>query len=925
MLTIGSLGIAAPWMLLGLIALPVIWWLLRVTPPAPHRVVFPAIRLLFGLRQTEESSARTPWWLMALRLLIAALIVLALADPILNPGSRLRGDGPLLLVIDDDWSAAPNWQDRLVTVDDILGQAERQRRPVALLTTAPHADGTLPRITGLMPADEAKGLVDGLAPKPWRADHRAALDALVELPFPLPAEVVWLSNGIAEAGNSVTRDMGERMSIIGPLTVITDEPARRAVVLDPPAGIGATLQLQIRRPGGAASTAAVDVQVRASGDQGQLLDRIPARFEAGASEATATFDLPPETRNRIVRLEIEGERSAASVVLLDERWRRRPVGLVSGGAIESQQPLLSDVFYLDRALEPFSEVKRGTLGELLENRYAVIALADVGQVVAADRPALESWLENGGVLVRFAGPKLADTSDDLLPVRLRSGTRLLGGALTWSTPAKLGAFPEGSPFAGLPLPDEIRVLRQVLAEPDLDLSGKTWARLEDGTPLVTAARRGNGWLVLFHVTANTEWSDLPLSGLFVEMLRRMVGLSQGVAGTQSAATIPPLATLDGLGRLGTPPAGTLAATSEVFDEGRVGPSHPPGYYGTQDSRRALNLAAALGRYESLDALPGSPTRATYAASGELNLLPWLLLVATLMILIDMVASFILRGQLRLRRIGAAGLVLVALVSLATVPRDARAQTDQANDAIALSATLETRLAYVITGNAQVDGMSEAGMLGLSDVLRRRTAIEPGDPIGVDVETDELVFYPLLYWPIDPSQRDLSDAALARIDSFMKTGGTIVFDTRDQQNVELNATTFSRGPSSDGPGVRRLRELLGKLDMPPLSPVPEDHVLTKAFYLMRDFPGRYAGGVVWVENEAGAANDGVSSIIVGSNDWASAWAIDAEGRYLASPVPGGTQQREMAFRFGVNLVMYAYTGNYKADQVHVPAILERLGQ
>ncbi|NQV82063.1 MAG: DUF4159 domain-containing protein, partial [Alphaproteobacteria bacterium] len=148
---------------------------------------------------------------------------------------------------------------------------------------------------------------------------------------------------------------------------------------------------------------------------------------------------------------------------------------------------------------------------------------------------------------------------------------------------------------------------------------------------------------------------------------------------------------------------------------------------------------------------------------------------------------------------------------------------------------------------------------------------------------------------------------------------------DQQAVELNSSTFSRGPSADGPGVRRLREVLRKLDMPPLAPVPEDHVLTKAFYLMSDFPGRYSGGAVWVEREIGGANDGVSSVIVGSNDWAAAWAIDDEGRYLASPVPGGNQQREMAYRFGVNLVMYAFTGNYKADQVHIPAILERLGQ
>jgi hypothetical protein len=922
MLTLGSLGVATPWMLLGLLVLPVIWWLLQATPPAPRRVVFPAIRLLFGLNKTDESSARTPWWLMALRLLIAALVIVALAEPILNPGSRLRGDGPLLLVVDDDWAAATNWGDRIATAQDILDQAARQRRPVAVLTTAPHADGATPRISSLMPAGEASQIIDSLAPKPWRVDHRAALDALIELPFKIPAEVIWLSNGIADTETFVTRDLAERMSIFGPLTVITDEPVHVAAILDPPIGEGAALRATVRRAAGTTSDPAMQVWIRASGEQGQLMHRVPVDLASGETQGVATLELPLETRNKVARLEIEGQQSAASVVLIDERWRRRPVGLVSGGAIESQQPLLSDVFYLDRALEPLSEVTRAQLSDLIDGRFAVVAMADIGQVAAANRPALETWMEDGGVLVRFAGPKLAESADDLLPVRLRRGTRLLGGALTWRTPARLGVFPHESPFAGLTPPADLRVLRQVLAEPDLDLSGKTWARLEDGTPLVTAERRGAGWLVLFHVTANTEWSDLPISGLFVEMLQRLVSLSQGIADSETTAALPPLSMLDGFGRLVPPSAGVLPAGSEVFAEGRIGPANPPGFYGIQQSRRASNLSAALGTYAALENLPVGSIRSTYATSAELNLLRWLLLAATLLILTDMVASFILRGQLRFRRLAAGALVLgMALVSV-SVTDTASAQT---NDTDALAATLETRLAYVVTGNATLDTISASGLRGLSDVLKRRTAIEPGEPVGVDIESDELVFFPLLYWPIDPSQQDLSDAALAKIDSFMKTGGTIIFDTRDQQTVELNTTTFSRGPSADGPGVRRLREVLRKLDLPALTPVPEDHVLTKAFYLLGEFPGRYSDGTVWVENQSGSTNDGVSSVVVGSNDWASAWAVDPQGRYMASPVPGGNQQREMAYRFGVNLVMYAFTGNYKADQVHIPAILERLGQ
>ena len=165
------------------------------------------------------------------------------------------------------------------------------------------------------------------------------------------------------------------------------------------------------------------------------------------------------------------------------------------------------------------------------------------------------------------------------------------------------------------------------------------------------------------------------------------------------------------------------------------------------------------------------------------------------------------------------------------------------------------------------------------------------------------------------QADLSAATVARLNGYLRNGGMILFDTRDQGSAMLGA----------GPGRQRLGTLLDGLDVPPLQPVPPEHVLTRAFYLLQDFPGRYAGGDVWVEQGDAQVNDGVSSVIIGGHDWAAAWAADAAGRPMFPTVPGGERQRELAYRFGVNLVMYALTGNYKADQVHLPTILDRLGQ
>jgi hypothetical protein len=236
----------------------------------------------------------------------------------------------------------------------------------------------------------------------------------------------------------------------------------------------------------------------------------------------------------------------------------------------------------------------------------------------------------------------------------------------------------------------------------------------------------------------------------------------------------------------------------------------------------------------------------------------------------------------------------------------------------IAAISETRLAYVVTGIAEVDAVSRAGLEGLTLVLNRRTAVEAAEPRAVDLAADDLNLFPLLYWPIPSDHPDLAAGVRERVDAYLRQGGMILFDTGD-------AATMIPDQSSPGPGERRLRQLLAGLSLPPLEPVPEDHPLTRSFYLLQDFPGRWTGSTVWVDRAEPGVNDGVSSIIIGGNGWAGAWAIDEYGMAMFPVVPGGERQRELARRFGVNLVMYALTGNYKTDQVHIPAILERLGQ
>jgi uncharacterized protein DUF4159 len=457
--------------------------------------------------------------------------------------------------------------------------------------------------------------------------------------------------------------------------------------------------------------------------------------------------------------------------------------------------------------------------------------------------------------------------------------------------------------------------------------------------------------VLFHVTANSDWSNLPLSGLFVEMLRRVVtlGPSQvtlanadqasgleaapqtGNAAATSSAALPPIQTLDGFGQLTSPPLRTAPIAADKIDTTVPGPDHPPGYYGPSGAARALNLVTAKTVLKPLQAVDAAGAVSGYTMKKPRVLEPWLYLAAIAIFAIDVLAVLMLSTGLRLRRraVATSAVILFALTLLPNVPLAAEAEqappaTGNPADDFALKASLQTHLAYVITGDPDIDRTSEEGLSGLSKVLRARTALEPADPMGIDIDKDELAFFPLLYWPVREDAKPLSDATLAKVDAFMKQGGLIIFDTRDQ----------GVSPTDTGTQNKALTRLIGQLDIPPLEPVPENHVLTKSFYLMRSFPGRYDGGSLWVEaepadeterSERSRRTDGVSSIVITSNDLASAWALDDANRPIYPAVPGGEVQREIAFRAGVNIVMYALTGNYKADQVHVPALLERLGQ
>jgi len=1003
-----GLHFAAPLYLWALAALPLLWWLLRLTPPAPKRAAFPPLFLLAELKAGTSAAAKSPWWLTALRLALAAALILAFARPVYQSAApQISGRGPLFLLWDNDWAGAALRQSQQLQASGLLSAAAEQNRPVYLIATAQAANAEI----GPMSADAAAKTMARPDYYALSADRSAAFTRLLAAAKPYQGQsltIAYLSNGLAAPHDEAAFKTLQTGLAAFPHTQILvwqpkTLPAFAAIKDGQNASAG--LQFTLMRPAG--SSAPQNVKLQAYDEKGQILAEQSAAFSAGKAEAQTALKLPPELANAVhyVRLQPAGENAApanaAGLWLMNSAQRQKTVAMLAPDMSSLPQPLLSPFYYMNAALQNAANVAGGrpvradggtmeqNIDRLLAARPALIILGDAAHIPPASAKKLRQWVEQGGTLFRFAGANLAaaqaaaagpseadsifSADDDdapasppqgmaetpapqspaeletqtLLPMKLRPEVRSFGGSLSWEKPQKIAPFPPSSPFYGLVAPQDITISRQILAEPSADLAAKSWISLTDGTPLLTAAPLGKGRLIFLHTAPGKDWSDLALSGFFVDMMQKLVQISGASAAAPAAygaaqqQSLAPYRIISADGELESAPdfirplqIGGLNADGKPAAAPTPSFDNPPGFYGSRDALYPLNLFNARSSLAALrlPPLPGG-MRLTYSNTGSSSWQKALFMLGALLFIADVWLALILKAhfmaRLSLRRNLALLLLAATCLAAGITPRPAQAQAPNPEqsagglDAAALAGT--THLAYVITGKADTDAASLSGLQNLSNFIERRTTIEPGIAVGVRPGSDELAFYPLLYWPIEADAPMPSRPAIDAIDAYMRRGGTVLFDTKDALASGLSLSGAS-------PNTQRLRQILKGLNVPPLAPAPREHVVARSFYIMPDFPGRYRSSPLWIAAEADNGDnrsirggDGVSPIILTANDFAGAWAGDGRGSYQFPLVPGGNRQRLWAFRGGLNILIYVLTGNYKVDQARAPELLRRFGQ
>lgn len=586
--------------------LPPLWWVLSNLPPKPKVEFWPGMRLLFESSAGQPKPKIMPPWHKALCLAAVVSASLGATSPEFNDLSINAGGGPIVIAIDNGWSSAPIWDQMIAKATKLLDAAEREGMQVVLMPSA-HVygseDGDKPIA---MSIEQARSALVALEPQAWATNHAHQREALRRINTS-EASIFWISDGISTGDEE---SFLVELKSHGNVTLYETEAERALYLLSLADYAGQSLDMTVRRLHFSEQS---EIALIASDESGQPLLRQIGNFDSGDEHITVSFTIPGELRQEIESVRIEGQKTSGATVLLDEKWQRRTVGVVDTGISEALQ---DGTFFVRKAIEPFADIQRGTLQHILSTNPAVVVLTDDITILDKDRGDLQGWVENGGVLLRFAGPNLAARPDDtLLPVHIRKGSKATEGALSGANNAKIAKFAQNSAFGGIDIPENVEVDQIVVAEPAPDVPGKTWAELQGGVPFVTAENRGEGWIILVHTSANAQWSNLPLSGkFFLEMMRAVVSFGRTSAQEVNLVqSLTPHATISVSGDLDRPSATVRPLTQDNLENCAREAAHPPGFYGSDDLRVACNISDVT---ETLAALNIENTDVQHAKLGN---------------------------------------------------------------------------------------------------------------------------------------------------------------------------------------------------------------------------------------------------------------------------------------------------------------------
>ena len=883
----------------GLITLPIIFLLIKYYPPKPKKRVYSSFFLLKNIINRNTIKTNFPLWLLLFRLLICFLIILFFSDPYFKKDQQTENYENYIIISDNAWSKASNWQNYKNIVKEISLEAENNSKKIHLYL-ASNEDLFDPVI--FRSQNEISEYLNKNPPIAKQITRENINEILKMNNFFKTSKVFFIYSNYDSSSKNAQLETLRLIEENNPATIIIN-PVEKITYLKEVAINNEKVEIKIKRIGIYNNQ---DLTLEIYDKNEDILFKKKYYFNKNVDEFKLIESFPIETINQFFKITILNESHAGAHYYLDDYRKSLSIGIVAENDSFIEKPLLSPIYYLKKSLDKDHIINFAPIDKLIDNNKSIIFLPSDSKLEKSDIQKLKSWIQSGGTLIKFSDKKIVSQKNLYFDgVAYFQSLREIATDFSLQNNLSIKSFEKDSIFSNLKIPADLIFKKQLIIDgfaPDISIL----ASLEDQSPLITMKNLGVGKVILFHITSNNEWSNLPLSSLFRDIISRLLFIPK-LQKYKNSEDLTLKSAINSFGKLAEPLKNYTLRNN--FGEIKIYPSsrNPAGIYENENFSIALNLSTNLNTETFLS---NSTEKIIIKNNYQKNILKLNSLILSLifiMFFIDMIISIIMKKNL-LQKSMLKNLNLIAFACIIFVIciGQKKIYAEENYNGI--------YLAYVRSEDPLLNQIANSGLEKLKEYLIERTSISPKGVKEINLATDKLFYYPLIYWQISEIVPRLNNETIEKIKNYFETGGIILFDF-----INLSKSFYSESETQ----LEILKSLFSDLGIDSLQQVNKDHTLTRSYYLLDNYPGRFDNKILLIDTENLDKKDGVSSAVVGLNHWIGAWAVDENNYPLYQAVPGGERQRELSFRFGINLIMYALTGNYKSDQIHNKSILKRL--
>lgn len=891
-----NISFANPEFFILLVLFPIIWVLFKDGLDNPNLKKFPAIVLIAKKKSSDISPNKSNYFSIFLKLLLFFLLVILLA----NPKQKDNEFNESIIILDNSWYSGTTWKSMIETVNLLIDS--KKENEFTVFTTVSKDNNKLNYLYKKK-GFETKEFLKDIKPQAFKPEYRSLSKEILNF-VQDDKMIFWFTNHYMDDEKSEFYNLIKKKNI----KVFNSKKYDFPQILTLLKQIDNNYRFSIFNP--------LKNETRFYIDCYDERQRLIIRKEIINKEidynngnlGNFSIELPKEINNLISYFKINNTMSASGVAIKSNNVKKKDVGLIQTNYQKNENEYYRANFFIRKAIESKYKVNSLPIEQLLLENKSLIISDDFDTTFFSSQEKILQWVAEGGTFLKFAGNKFMKHASDknldsfLGIIPITKEVISMDGELSFEKNLSINQIYHESPFKGLKIPEKVKIRKYIGIPKLLENDINFWITLENGASIVTHNAYKKGNIIFVHLPANNEWSNISLSIFFSDLLYKIIEMSRGTDTKRVDQVFKPFKILDGYGKFIEANIDTLNLEQNSLQKIQLNYKTPAGIYKNDFGYHGLNISNFLKTQYEYSKLPKEIILNNFDKSAGLNLLKIIIILCIVTFIFETLYNFIKRSFLKFRFLN----INIVLILIFFIYSPYSVFSDEK-----INYVEKTKIGYLETKIKEVDKISYNGLTQISKYISSKTSAVLGNPIKIDLELNEVDYFPLIYVPLIKTDRGPSFKAIKKLQNFINSGGILFFDCKATYGslfVEDCLINFN--------------QKFKDLDISTFRKLTLENTLSKSFYLLDNYPGR-KNEMVYIAFNNQINNDKVLSVIIGNNDWTGAWAKDKKNEYSLPLFSNDKEQRILSKRFGTNIVLYSLTGSYKSDQVHIPEILKRM--